>query len=227
MDREGLTLGHHWPPSKRLPGTDHPCSALYSPEPFPRSSAARLQGTRASWAYQAGTIVAIFSHHCCHFLIIVSLKWPSSTNTERSSATRLNVSSIYYRNLLSILQKGTLAKLYPGKFKIQKQKLSFACKEFVKFKVWTLPSKQATVYSNRCSSTHKEWGEYSPRHASKEKDKNVDVRSSTSVIIFILSLHRSLIKKEKNQEKRAKPNAAKATQVPEQKGRGKGDWQPV
>ena len=43
------------------------------------------------------------------------------------------------------------------------------------------------------------------------------------LLLFFLYI-RSLIKKEKNQEKRAKTNAAKtSTQVPKQKGRGKRD----
>lgn len=45
------------------------------------------------------------------------------------------------------------------------------------------------------------------------------------LLLFLFFLYiRSLIKKEKNQEKRAKPNTAKTpTQVPRQKGKGKRD----
>ena len=131
---EGLTFSHHWPPSKRLMGANHLCSALSS-KAFPQKLCCQASRNKS--------VPGLPGKSYCYFHIIAFVKWSNGTAQSAAPTPRPHTSTIYYRKLLYILRKGTLAKLYPGKCKIQK--FGTVCSEFVKIKVRTLASKQATI----------------------------------------------------------------------------------
>lgn len=131
---EGLTFSHHWPPSKRLMGANHLCSALSSIA-FPQKL--RCQASRNE------SVPGSPGKSYCYCHIIAFFKWSNGTAQSGAPTPRPHTSTIHYRKLLYLLRKGTLVKLCPGKCKIQK--CGTVCSEFVKIKVRTLPSKQATI----------------------------------------------------------------------------------